>query len=133
MAQEPLKHRRLLRSTRENQPNPSVFVIGLLDSVRRRQHNACIFLRTLGILPPFEGNPQKEGAHVERLKGTVKWFNNAKGYGFLGRDDGQPDVFVHYSAITSEGYKSLQEGDKVEFEITQGQKGAQAANVTKAS
>jgi CspA family cold shock protein len=73
-----------------------------------------------------------EGAHVERLKGTVKWFNNAKGYGFIGRDDG-PDVFVHYSAITTEGYKSLQEGDTVEFEITQGQKGPQAANVSKAS
>ena len=73
-----------------------------------------------------------EGAHVERLKGTVKWFNNGKGYGFIGRDDG-PDVFVHYSAITSEGYKSLQEGDTVEFEITQGQKGPQAANVSKPS
>jgi CspA family cold shock protein len=75
-----------------------------------------------------------EGEYVEetRLKGTVKWFNNAKGYGFIGRDDG-PDVFVHYSAITSEGYKSLQEGDSVEFEIIQGQKGPQAANVTKAS
>jgi len=73
-----------------------------------------------------------EGASVERMKGTVKWFNNAKGYGFIGRDDG-PDVFVHYSAITSEGYKSLQEGDQVEFEITQGQKGPQAANVTKAA
>ena len=69
---------------------------------------------------------------VDRLKGTVKWFNNAKGYGFIGRDDG-PDVFVHYSAITSEGYKSLQEGDAVEFEIVQGQKGPQAANVSKAS
>ena len=68
---------------------------------------------------------------MERLKGTVKWFNNAKGYGFIGRADG-PDVFVHYSAITSEGYKSLQEGDPVEFEITEGQKGPQAANVTKA-
>ncbi len=63
---------------------------------------------------------------MERLKGTVKWFNNAKGYGFIGRADG-PDVFVHYSAITSEGYKSLQEGDPVEFEITEGQKGPQAA------
>ena len=72
------------------------------------------------------------GAIVERLKGTVKWFNNAKGYGFIGREDG-PDVFVHYSAISSEGYKSLQEGDQVEFEITQGPKGPQAANVTKPS
>jgi CspA family cold shock protein len=75
---------------------------------------------------------RKEGVHVERLKGTVKWFNNAKGYGFIGRADG-PDVFVHYSAITSEGYKSLQEGDTVEFEITDGQKGPQAANVSKSA
>jgi len=69
---------------------------------------------------------------VDRLKGTVKWFNNAKGYGFIGRDDG-PDVFVHYSAISGEGYKSLQEGDAVEFEIVQGQKGPQAANVEKSA
>ena len=68
---------------------------------------------------------------MERLKGTVKWFNNAKGYGFIGREGG-PDVFVHYSAITADGYKSLQEGDQVEFEIAQGPKGPQAANVTKA-
>ena len=53
---------------------------------------------------------------MERLKGVVKWFNNANGYGFLGRDDG-PDVFIHYSAIPGEGYRSLHEGHKVEFEI----------------
>ena len=64
------------------------------------------------------------------MRGKVKWFNNAKGYGFIGRDDG-PDVFVHYSAIASEGYKSLQEGDEVEFEIVQGQRGPQADKVLK--
>ncbi len=73
-----------------------------------------------------------KGWQVDRLKGTVKWFNNAKGYGFIGREEGA-DVFVHYSAIASEGYKSLQEGDAVEFEITQGTKGPQAAEVRKAS
>ena len=67
---------------------------------------------------------------MERLKGTIKWFNNAKGYGFIGYEGGA-DVFVHYSAITAEGYKSLQEGDQVEFEIVQGAKGPQAANVSK--
>lgn len=67
---------------------------------------------------------------MERLQGTVKWFNNAKGYGFIGRDNGA-DIFVHFSAISGEGYKSLQEGDRVEFEIVQGQRGPQAANVTK--
>jgi CspA family cold shock protein len=90
-----------------------------------------IDLRCTSFGPPIK-DVQKVGAYVERLKGTVKWFNNAKGYGFIGRADG-PDVFVHYSAITAEGYKSLQEGDQVEFEITEGQKGPQAANVTKAS
>lgn len=69
---------------------------------------------------------------MERMKGTVKWFNNAKGYGFIGREDG-PDVFVHYSAITTEGYKSLKEGEEILFEITEGEKGPQAANVVKAA
>jgi cold shock protein len=65
------------------------------------------------------------------VQGTVKWFNNSKGYGFIGREDG-PDVFVHYSAITGDGYRTLQEGDPVEFEIVQGPKGPQAAEVKKA-
>jgi CspA family cold shock protein len=62
--------------------------------------------------------------------GKIKWFNNSKGYGFIGRDGG-PDVFVHFSAIAGDGYRTLQEGDEVEFEIVQGAKGPQAANVVK--
>jgi CspA family cold shock protein len=65
-----------------------------------------------------------------REKGTVKWFNATKGYGFIQRESGG-DVFVHYSAIQSEGYRSLNEGETVEFEVQQGPKGLQAANVTK--
>ncbi len=62
-------------------------------------------------------------------KGTVKWFNGAKGFGFISRPSGE-DVFVHFKAITSNGYKTLNEGDKVEFEVQQGPKGLQAANVS---
>ena len=64
-------------------------------------------------------------------KGTVKWFDNAKGYGFISRENGGKDVFVHHSAIEGTGYKSLEEGQKVQFEVTQGQKGDQAVNVAK--
>lgn len=64
----------------------------------------------------------------ERVTGTVKWFNSTKGYGFLAREDG-PDVFVHFSAIQSTGYRTLEEGQKVEFTIEKGPKGLQAANV----
>ena len=60
-----------------------------------------------------------------QIKGTVKWFNNVKGYGFLGHDGGK-DVFVHFSSIQKDGYKSLKEGDEVTFEIIQGEKGLQA-------
>ncbi len=66
------------------------------------------------------------------VQGTVKWFNGQKGYGFITKDDGE-DVFVHYTAINGQGFRSLQEGQRVEFEITQGPKGLQAANVTKIS
>jgi len=61
--------------------------------------------------------------------GTVKWFNSEKGYGFISQDNGGPDVFAHYSAIQATGYRELAAGQKVEFEITQGQKGPQADNI----
>ena len=63
------------------------------------------------------------------INGTVKWFNDRKGFGFIEREDG-PDVFVHHSAINADGFKSLKEGDRVSFDIEQGQKGPAAANVT---
>jgi CspA family cold shock protein len=64
----------------------------------------------------------------ERVTGTVKWFNGSKGYGFIARDDGE-DVFVHYSAIDGQGFRNLDEGDRVDFVIEQGQKGPAAADV----
>jgi CspA family cold shock protein len=66
---------------------------------------------------------------VAQFKGIVKWFSNTKGYGFIGRED-EPDVFVHYSAIQSDGYKQLKEGDEVEFDIVEGSKAPQADAVT---
>ena len=65
---------------------------------------------------------------MSTVKGTVKWFNESKGFGFIAREDG-PDVFAHYSAIQGSGFKTLAEGQSVEFEITDGQKGPQAANI----
>ena len=66
-----------------------------------------------------------------RVTGTVKWFNDEKGFGFITREDGEKDVFCHHSAIQGDGYKSLTEGEKVEFDVVQGQKGPAAEQVVK--
>jgi CspA family cold shock protein len=66
-----------------------------------------------------------------RITGTVKWFNDTKGFGFITREDGGKDCFVHHSAIQSQGFKSLAEGERVEFDVVQGQKGPAAENVVK--
>jgi CspA family cold shock protein len=75
----------------------------------------------------------KEKKSSDMAKGTVKWFNDAKGFGFITQDDGGADVFCHQSAIQATGFRSLQEGQKVEFDVKQGPKGLQAENVRVAS
>ena len=97
--------------------------------------NPCAsdLLRRVDSSPSRKKVPRALGAGAHTLaqyKGTVKWFNNAKGYGFLGREDGA-DVFVHYSSIQLDGYKSLKEGDEVEFDIILGTKGPQADQVAR--
>ena len=72
------------------------------------------------------------GTVQTNVSGTVKWFNDAKGFGFIQRDDAKPDVFVHFTAIQASGFKSLAEGDRVAFDTVEGPKGLQAANVVKA-
>ncbi|GEB18260.1 hypothetical protein AAU01_10150 [Paenarthrobacter aurescens] len=79
---------------------------------------------------PTSGTDQRPGEGNKGMAtGTVKWFNAEKGFGFIAPDDGGPDVFAHYSAITSSGYRSLEENQKVQFDITQGPKGPQAENI----
>jgi CspA family cold shock protein len=79
----------------------------------------------------FPGRIHKEQAPMARITGKVKWFNDAKGFGFITPDNGDKDCFVHHSAIQAQGFKSLAEGDRVEFEVVQGQKGPAAQNVVK--
>ena len=82
----------------------------------------------LPVIPSAVAGAASRTKKVKMAQGTVKWFNGDKGYGFIAVDGGQ-DVFVHFSAIVSDGYRTLEEGQKVEFDITQGQKGPQAENV----
>jgi CspA family cold shock protein len=74
--------------------------------------------------------PIKRRKEDSMARGTVKWFNDAKGYGFISQEDGGEDVFVHFQAIQAEGFKTLREGQTVDFEIVEGPKGKQASNVT---
>jgi len=98
----------------------ALFVWGFPGSIRRT-------VRRFGVRT---SDRIRRDIKLARVTGRVKWFNNTKGYGFIGQEGGA-DVFVHYSAIQADGYKSLQEGDLVEFEIIQGQKGPQAEKVVK--
>jgi cold shock protein len=87
----------------------------------------CFLLRAARDAPDSPDN--KEGTTSVKEQGTVKWFNASKGFGFIQRQSGE-DVFVHFSAIQGDGYRSLAEGQAVEFDVTKGPKGLQAANVT---
>ncbi len=86
-------------------------------------------VRTLAHSTELLARLTKRKIAMAQFEGTVKWFNNAKGFGFLGRNDGGADVFPHFSAIQSDGYKSLKEGDEVTFDVIQGEKGPQADQV----
>jgi CspA family cold shock protein len=88
----------------------------------------CFFIWTGGFTQ--QKSSHKGDMEKKMAEGTVKWFNDAKGFGFIEQDNG-PDVFVHFSEIQGDGFKSLAEGDRVSFEVTQGQKGPQSANVRK--
>src|ERR687897_3875434 len=94
--------------------------LGFMATVKRRLEGVSI------VVKPRE----KEGGLRDMPQGTVKWFNDEKGYGFIQPDDGGEDLFVHHSGISGSGFKSLEEGQKVSYEATQGNKGMQAENVT---
>jgi CspA family cold shock protein len=105
----------------------------VLASLGRRCERSLVFryagVRSWNTKPrpeAFSGNLHGDGSMAT---GTVKWFNDAKGYGFITPDDGSEDLFAHFSAIQMNGFKTLKEGQKVSFEVTQGPKGKQASNI----
>jgi CspA family cold shock protein len=104
-------------------PAPSAFH-------ERCKGNSPVFVTGAGKTRGAKSAAQRQGRISMRITGKVKWFNNAKGFGFIEREGGS-DVFVHYSAITGNGFRSLEEGQAVEFEIVDGPKGPQAGNVVK--
>jgi CspA family cold shock protein len=96
------------------------------------QRDGCLLVAHAdGVPPPVETRVDRGGNEggIAVATGTVKWFSPEKGFGFITPDDGSADVFVHFSAIAGEGYKNLEEAQKVEYEVGQGQKGPQASNV----
>jgi CspA family cold shock protein len=92
---------------------------------------AILASSTVSAFAPSVFSPRYKMCMASKKTGTVKWFNETKGFGFLTPDDGSPDAFAHFSAIGGNGFKTLAEGDKVEFDVTEGQKGPAAANILK--
>jgi CspA family cold shock protein len=100
-----------------------------LDSFRGCKFTTCGFFVAAGGCKEAPNSSKQDEELFVKEQGTVKWFNASKGFGFIQRQSGE-DVFVHFSAIQSDGYKSLNDGQAVEFEVVKGPKGLQAANVT---
>jgi cold shock protein len=113
----------------------SRYARGVCDPTAFSLELSSSFSRGLGVSPASVVGPPRwrflapYEEYSSMAQGTVKWFNAEKGFGFIAQEDGGDDVFVHYSAIQSQGYKSLDENQKVEFDVTQGPKGPQAENV----
>jgi cold shock protein len=106
-----------------------LFTCGVINCLHYQ--NKAVTLNKYPRISPDKNIEQKEsGESKQMVKGTVKWFNDSKGFGFLEQENGE-DVFVHFSAIAGDGFKSLAEGDRVTFEVVKGPKGLQAANVTR--